>query len=234
MRNGEDTKYRHEMKYLVSDRQVVLLKERLRILAGADAHASGTGRYFVRSLYFDDFRNSCFLENQDGTDPREKFRIRIYNCSDSRISLECKRKEHGKTLKTACLLSREEADRLIRGDHISPAEADEPLLRKFLIWKEERLLRPAVVTDYVRYPFVYPGGNVRVTFDVNISAARAGGPFYAPDLPRKPVLPAGMQLLEVKYDEFLPDFLYQGMQLNNLQWTSFSKYYLCRKALLPG
>ena len=42
-------------------------------------------------------------------------------------------------------------------------------------------------------------------------------------------MPAGMHVLEVKYDEFLPDYIYKGIELENLQRTAFSKYYLCRK-----
>ena len=66
-----------------------------------DPHTNKERKYNIRSLYFDDYYNSCFYENENGTDPREKLRIRIYNCSSERITLECKRKEHGKTLKSS-------------------------------------------------------------------------------------------------------------------------------------
>jgi hypothetical protein len=39
-------------------------------------------------------------------------------------------------------------------------------------------------------------------------------------------------VLEVKYDEFIPDFLLQLLELGNLQQTSYSKYQLCRDAYL--
>jgi hypothetical protein len=38
-----------------------------------------------------------------------------------------------------------------------------------------------------------------------------------------------MHLMEVKFDEFLPDYIYRALMLDNLQQTAFSKYYLCRK-----
>jgi hypothetical protein len=44
----------------------------------------------------------------------------------------------------------------------------------------------------------------------------------------------GQHLVEVKYDEFFPDFIKGSLQLNNLQQTAFSKYYLCRKFSLGG
>ena len=37
-------------------------------------------------------------------------------------------------------------------------------------------------------------------------------------------------VLEVKYDEFIPDFLVQLLELGNMQQTAYSKYQLCRLA----
>ena len=100
-----DPKFRHEFKYLISAAQLPLLKARVAPLLKPDPHAGEDGTYTIRSLYFDDYHDRCYYENENGTDPREKFRIRIYNHSSAKISLECKRKDHGKTLKTACPLT---------------------------------------------------------------------------------------------------------------------------------
>ena len=100
------TQLRHELKYIISQAQIPLLRARIDPFMKPDSHAAGSGSYSIRSLYFDDCQNSSYYENENGTDPREKFRIRIYNHSSERISLECKRKERGKTLKTSCLLRR--------------------------------------------------------------------------------------------------------------------------------
>ena len=53
--------------------------------------------------------------------------------------------------------------------------------------------------------------------------------FFSPELPVRPILPLGCHLMEVKYDGFLPDFIYHSLNLGQLRQTSFSKYYLCRK-----
>ena len=79
--------FRHELKYLISSAEVTMLRTRLSGLISMDAHAKN-GHYTIRSLYFDDYDDRCLLENENGTDPREKFRIRIYNGSAERISLE--------------------------------------------------------------------------------------------------------------------------------------------------
>ena len=49
------------------------------------------------------------------------------------------------------------------------------------------------------------------------------------EIPLRPVLDRGMSVFEVKWDEFLPGYIKNHLQLDSLQWTSFSKYYLCRK-----
>ena len=91
----ENRKFRHELKYQCSEAHLAIIRNRLQGVIPYDRHAAN-GQYTIRSMYFDNFENRCFHENESGTDPREKFRIRIYNADDSRISLECKRKERGK------------------------------------------------------------------------------------------------------------------------------------------
>ena len=107
--------------------------------------------------------------------------------------------------------------------------ADSSLLRKFIAQQATTGLRPKVIVAYDRTPFVYSFGNVRITFDRNIGSTTDIGAFFAPHLPLRPILPTGKHVLEVKYDELLPDFLYEVMNLGSLRQTAFSKYYLCRK-----
>ena len=228
----EELKYRHELKYVISAAQVPLLKSRIANLMRPDPHAGTDGIYSIRSLYFDDYRNRCYYENENGTDPREKFRIRIYNHSTDRITLECKRKERGKTHKTSCPLTLEQAEQLIRGKTLPQANTLPPLLRKLLLQMQTTGLRPVVIVEYERIPYVYKNGNVRVTFDTQISTSSDVADFFAETLPRKPIMPVGQHLLEVKFDEYLPDFIYRSLNLGVLQQTAYSKYYLCRKHAL--
>jgi hypothetical protein len=46
-----------------------------------------------------------------------------------------------------------------------------------------------------------------------------------------PVVEQGMHILEVKYDEFLPKYILQLVDLNNLHRQSFSKYAMVREVL---
>ena len=222
-------KYRHELKYQISDAQVQMLKNRITHLIPADRHAGADGTYTIRSLYFDDYENRCLRENEDGTDPREKFRIRIYNHSDQRITLECKRKERGKTHKTSCPLTRQQTELLMQGKILPDIVSQPPLLQKLTMLMMTRRMKPVVIVEYDRVPYVYKNGNVRITLDTNIRSSSAVETFLEEQIPNRPVMPAGQQLLEVKYDEYLPDFIYRALQLHSLRQTAFSKYYICRK-----
>lgn len=225
-------KFRFELKYLVTNAEIAMIRNQLNHLIGIDQNAVLSDMYSIRSLYFDDIYNSCYYENENGTDPREKFRIRIYNHSTDRITLECKRKERGKTLKTSCPLTIEQTRMLMEG-RILPDIANQPeVLRKLTLRMMTKGMRPVVIVEYERIPYVYPNGNVRVTMDMNVSSSTSIERFLDAQIPKRPVMPAGQQLLEVKFDEYLPDFIHHNLNLHSLTQTAYSKYYLCRKYTL--
>ena len=225
----EDKHYRYEYKYIITDQQIVLLRQRLEKLMPRDPHAGKSGFYAIRSLYFDDYDNRCYYENLNGTDPREKFRIRIYNRDPAKIMLECKRKEHGKTLKTACPLSAEQCGKLMRGEILPQIGRQPAVLRKLTLEMMTRQMRPVVIVGYDREPFVYPAGNVRITLDMNLCASADLSGFLKGMIPQRPVMPKGFHLLEVKWDALIPDVIYRACQPDNLTQTAYSKYFLCRK-----
>ena len=222
-------KLRHELKYVISAGEIPMIQNRIRHLLPQDPNAGPTGSYTIRSLYFDDYENRCYYENENGTDPREKFRIRIYDHSTEKITLECKRKEHGKTLKTSCPLTVEQTRLLMAGKPIPDIAKQPPVLQKLTVLMLTKRMRPVVIVEYDRIPYVYPNGNVRITLDTNIASSSDVGSFLDETIPKRPEMPLGQQLLEVKYDEYLPDFIYRSLQLHSLRQTAFSKYYICRK-----
>lgn len=228
----DNTKFRHELKYVVSDAQLSLLKNRVQNLLSLDSHVAQRGMYNIRSLYFDDYCDSCMRQNEDGTDPREKFRIRIYNHSSERIMLECKRKERGKTHKTSCPLTIDQTKTLMQGIPLKDIASQPAVLQKLTLKMLNFGFKPKVIVEYDRVPYVYKNGNVRVTFDRNISSSTDIAHFLDEDIVKRPVMPVSKSLLEVKYDEYIPDFIYNNLQLQNLTQTAFSKYYICRKYTL--
>lgn len=223
------SRYRHEYKYLLDGPMEQILRIRAGGLLMLDPHVQKEGTYVIRSLYFDDFHDSCLGENDSGTDPRSKFRIRYYNHDTSRIRLEKKSKMRGMTLKESCAITAEECRMLMNGA-VPDVEDGMPMTKKQLFLEMRlRNLMPKVIVSYERIPFVYPGGNVRITFDKDISSSLEVAAFLSGDYRTRPILPLGSSILEVKWDEVLPLHIKDVMQLNQLQWTAFSKYYMCRK-----
>lgn len=223
--------YRHEMKYLVSDAQLALLRARLSPLIRLDSHQSDPNGYLIRSLYFDDIDNRYLQENMYGLDDRVKFRIRIYGHQDQPIHLETKFKFRGMTRKEMCSLTRAQADALIAGEVPAFSKAMPKTLRFLYLEMASSLLKPRIIVEYQRVAFVENVGNVRITFDRNIGYSTKVSRFFDDDLPLTPLLPAHQHILEVKYDELIPDYLVQAADLGDLAQCTFSKYVMCRGAL---
>ena len=101
-----------------------------------------------------------------------------------------------------------------------------------LLQMNTKLLHPVTIVEYERIPYICQYGNVRVTFDMNISSSVCFDSFFNDRISKRPIMPPGMHLLEVKFDEYLPDYIYNALNLGTLQQTSYSKYYLCRRYAL--
>ena len=82
-------KFRHEWKHEINLSDMIAIRQSLRAVAQADPHAVD-GKYFIRSLYFDNLYDKALREKIDGVNLREKFRIRYYNADPSLIHLEKK------------------------------------------------------------------------------------------------------------------------------------------------
>lgn len=125
--------YRHEYKYQCAMQKLLQIRNQVEPIMQTDSHAGKDGIYTIRSLYFDDYDNRCLYENVNGTDPREKFRIRIYNGNASFIKLELKKKEHGKTKKLSCHLNEELCKMAMNGEILPIDAIDSAVYRKFCI-----------------------------------------------------------------------------------------------------
>lgn len=222
--------YRVENKYLVTDADMVVIRHRLNSVMQTDEHQTDDC-YEIRSVYFDDLFDSCIQDNESGIDVRKKYRIRTYDTVGSPIKLEIKEKTHGLTKKTSCNISKEEWESISKGDKELQFGAKAPMNELILQGKVSRM-SPKVLIAYERSAFVYRTGNVRVTFDRNIMASKEVYDLLSEKVDGLvPVLPKGMHILEVKYDELLPDIIAKQLEIGKLRKTSFSKYYLGRMAV---
>lgn len=218
---------RHEWKHLLNGADLVVLRQRLRAVMEPDPHAGPDGEYRIRSLYFDNLRNKALREKLDGVSCREKFRLRYYNGDAGLIHLEKKSKRGALGGKAFEPVTAGETRALLRGDAAWMDDPGRPLVFELFQKMRTQGLRPRTIVEYVREPFVYAPGNVRVTLDRDLRTGLSAGDFLEPE---GIVFPAGepVCLLEVKWDAYLPDAVRDAVQLRGRQATAFSKYAACR------
>ncbi len=230
----QQNKYRHELKYICRDEELRIIEQKIAPIMKLDPHTNSRGEYLIRSLYFDDYQYSCFYDNENGTDPREKYRIRAYNYSKEKITLEKKRKRNGMTWKDVCVIDQavyeEMAIRSITGLSICSQDGHS-LLNEWIVQNKTQCLRPVMLGEYIRTPYIFHLGNVRVTFDRNICVSMQTDKMFEKDISRISILPTGYHILEVKWDDLLPDVIYQLIEDGHMIQTTFSKFYLGCKAL---
>lgn len=219
-------KYRHEWKHVISCCDMLILRQRLSAVAKRDIHTVD-GKYMIRSLYFDNAYDKVLREKIDGVNIREKFRIRYYNNDTSLIHLEKKSKVNGLCLKEMAELSAVQAQAIADGDYEWMTKSGVPLIMEFYSKIMSQVLRPRTIVDYTREPFVFAPGNVRVTLDYNIKTGMDCTDFLNPDCVTVSAGDAPI-ILEVKWDEYLPDIIRDAVQLSNCRTDTFSKYAVCR------
>lgn len=226
MKQNSSSKFRHELKYLITREQMEQIKKRISVIMNTDEHAKD-GRYMIRSLYFDDLWESAYNEKMSGTSSRKKYRVRCYNGSSDVIKLERKRKEGQYINKVAVNLSAEEFYRMLSGEIEEFQCSGQRLKQDFYLETKINQMKPKVIVDYEREPYVYPFGDVRITFDTNIRVALSEYNIFNMELPTIEVLPEDQLIMEVKYTEYLPEIIRDILPTEGTVHTAASKYVLC-------
>lgn len=222
--------YRAENKYALSDNDFFILKKRISTILPWDSSGSENEGYLISSLYFDDIYDTHLNDTLNGNPVRKKFRIRIYDNSFKCIKLEVKYKCYNRIKKTTMQISFEDMKLLANG---VPIDRDYPPgspIAEFNTGIKRHGLRPKIIITYDRSAFVYGPGNVRITFDENLRWNSSTDLFGNTDLiynyPQKRNF-----ILEVKYDDFLPHFIAQALEIGTMRQTAFSKYGICRESI---
>ena len=227
--SARDWSFRHELKYYINQGEAALLENTLALTMDRDPYAGPDGSYFIRSLYFDDVASSALRQKLDDVGERKKFRIRTYNLKDDQISLECKEKKGQFIHKSAVRISRALCEQILSGDARGLLAVDAPVARLMFDGMTSRLLRPAVIVDYVRKPFVAEYQNVRITFDADLRTGVFSKDLFDPYLPTVSAMDKYDMILEVKFDEYLPDYYHKLIQTGSSLRSAVSKYVLCRR-----
>ncbi|MCL1822741.1 MAG: polyphosphate polymerase domain-containing protein [Oscillospiraceae bacterium] len=213
-------KLRHERKFALNYGVYEIFKRRCNAVMKRDEYSIGEG-YRITSLYFEDIYRTAYKDKVGGYYKRRKFRIRAYNMNPDRIVLEGKVKEGEHVYKTTALLTQEEYEKLLRCDYGFCADRKE--LHGFYVWAKSTNLKPAVIVDYYREAFTETAGNVRITFDRDISAG-----FGSADMFKADYSPAyEYVVMEIKFDEFLPPYIQELFSGFALTEEPISKYLIC-------
>ena len=123
---------------------------------------------------------------------------------------------------------------LLQGNSIEHGYSFDDPATLFHIAMSQRKLVPKVIVAYERKAYIYEPGNVRITFDRNIRASNQIGLFGRQEISYDILRQENDAVLEVKYDEFMPEFILQMLETGNMRQTSYSKYRLCREIYSDG
>ena len=220
---------RHELKYHITPAELTVLRGVLAPVMQLDPNGNENNEYHIRSLYFDTINDDALDEKIAGVGNRKKYRIRIYNFSDRVIKLECKSKYGDLISKQSVSIPRELAEQLIAGDPDGLQRMRHPLFHDVYREMRTRLLRPAVIVDYVREAYIHQAEEVRITFDKQVRTGLYSVDMFNPQIPTYPVFDDPVEILEVKFDEFLPSYLQSILSGITAQRSAVSKYTWCRR-----
>ncbi len=223
---------RHELKFFISPIQYQVLRRTLNAVLRPDPHADENNQYHIRSLYFDTVNDDALYDKINGTANRDKYRIRIYNFSDSVISLECKSKYRDLISKRSVRITRDLAEQLISADPTGLDSTASGLVSDVFREMRIHLLHPAVIVDYLREAYLHPAEEVRITFDMQLRTGLNSIDLFNPYIPTVPPFDHDEIILEVKYNQVLPPYI-----SNVLTWalrdgavqSAISKYVWCRR-----
>lgn len=220
---------RHELKYFINPAELEALRARLRGALAMDSHCVGGRPYVIRSLYFDDIDDSAFYDKQAGVMHRDKYRIRVYHFSDKAIFLERKRKMGDLIQKSSVQITRRLCDQLIEGNPAGLYKAQNPLLQDMYVQMRTKLLRPRVLVDYDREAYIHPAEDVRITFDLNLRSGLHSHDLFNPKVPTVCPHDRNVEILEVKFNNYLPNYINAMLHGVEAERSAVSKYILCRR-----
>lgn len=227
--NKVNKTFRHEIKYYINYFEYESLRRRLKHVLSLDSNALDDGSYHIRSLYFDDIKNTALYEKQAGLISRKKYRIRIYNLSSKVIKLEKKERQSSFINKVSTTLTLEKYCKIINNDVEFLKNSINMLEREFYFDLKAYRYTPEVIVDYHREAYISNLNNIRITFDMKLRSGMYNYDIFEDDLPTVDVLEEPKMILEVKYDHFLPNHIRNLLQIETSQKYAISKYVICKK-----
>ncbi len=229
--------YRFEFKYDINPRQAYLIERDIKKFGmKPDPNiVSGTGEYFVTSLYYDSHDLSDYRDKAGGFIKRKKIRARIYEpylAKSDFVWLEIKHRFGPKNSKTRVKLSRPEFDRFIvdRDGVLLFKDWGEDIDKKNdILWNFIKTsVKPKIAVRYKRRAFMNDVGDLRITFDSNLETC--------PKTDLNCVQPmvsvnSGRLAMEIKFCYLIPSWLKVIIEDYGLKTDTYSKYEKSSEAI---
>ena len=212
--------YRHELKYETDRDKASVIRHALSPMLTADSHTAADGSYIVKSLYFETPYADDYTDKELGVQFRQKMRLRCYGGSDI-YKMEIKSKNGDVATKYSVNLTKEQALQVAAGDY--SCLPDMGATGTYIYYQlMTKVYRPFVMVSYKRYPFTNPAGNFRLTFDTDIRYSVSAQSLFEDMQPTG--LVTDKTIIEVKYDDFVPDWITDCLLKTGVSAGESSKY----------
>ncbi|WP_099469772.1 polyphosphate polymerase domain-containing protein [Konateibacter massiliensis] len=216
---------RYEKKYLLTDYQYKLLRERLAEYMEEDSY----GLHTINNIYYDTDDYRLIRKSLEKPIYKEKLRLRSYGTptKDSNVFLEIKKKYDGVVYKRRTAMKLDEAGKYVL-DGKQPCSTSQ-ITREIDWFLKSYDLSPKVFIAYDRIAlFGKEDADLRITFDTNIRWREENL-----DLARgsngRQLLQPGQVLMEIKIPGVMPLWMSHLLNEMEIYSTSFSKYGTCYK-----
>lgn len=182
-------------------------------------------------MYFDSLYNRDFFDKGSGIEKRRKIRLRIYDENQEFALLEMKQKDGKNQLKRSLKISKNDANEIIAGNFQVLLNYKEEFATECYSVMNMNMYRPKSIVEYQRKAYVIPENEIRITFDFDIKATESNFDIFSRDLILNKVLDNTKVILEIKYNNFLLDYIKEILEMVNKSELSVSKYCLSRNSI---
>lgn len=211
---------RYEIKYMLTEQQLPIIKEAMNKKMEADIHGKNT----ICSLYFDTPDFLLIQRSLEHPVYKEKLRLRSYGTAqpDSIVFIELKKKYNSVVYKRRVAMTEQDAEEYLLRHKKS---MDTQITREIDYCMDfYDNLSPAVLLSYQREAFYGKDDpEFRITFDEKI-LWRDYDLSLCSGIYGNPILPPGKVLMEVKTSGAIPLWFTHILTKHHIYKTSFSKY----------
>jgi len=216
--------FRHEYKYSISYEEMLNLRTKLNELLTIDRNYNG---YMVRSLYFDSINDIDYYEKLDGLINRKKVRLRIYEPNANKVKLELKSKYDYHQQKESLIITKEEAEELLKENYSILLNHEEEIAKKIYTIMSTNCYKPKVIVEYLRIAYT-TRNDTRITFDYNIKRSNDINSFFDENINYLNITPPQNIVLEIKFNRFLEPYISNVLGKYIANKESISKYVMGR------